>query len=73
MAMAMAPTATVARNAGNPFIVAPCLAKDGKEKIEAWDKFQRFCFIIETKAYLEQRLPEAGKEPAEGAKAITDT
>ena len=57
----------------NPFIVAPCLAKDGKEKIEAWDKFQRFCFIIETKAYLEQRLPEAGKEPAEGAKAITDT
>ena len=27
-----------------PFIVAPCLAKDGEEKVSAWNKFQRFCF-----------------------------
>jgi hypothetical protein len=41
-----------------PFIVAPAVAKDGEEKIEAWDKFQRFCFVIGTEAFLREALPE---------------
>ena len=41
-----------------PFIVSPCSAKNGSEKVEQWDKFQRFCFVIETKAFLGERLPE---------------
>ena len=42
-----------------PFIVAPAVAKDGEEKIEAWDKFQRFCFVIGTEAFLREALPAA--------------
>ena len=43
-----------------PFIVAPAVAKDGEEKIEAWDKFQRFCFVIGTDAFLREALPSPG-------------
>jgi hypothetical protein len=43
-----------------PFIVAPAVAKDGEEKIEAWDKFQRFCFVIGTPAFLREALPSPG-------------
>ena len=53
-----------------PFIVAPCLAKDGEEKVSAWNKFQRFCFVIETPEYLQTTLPEPKKtvegQPPEG-------
>ena len=51
-----------------PFIVAPCLAKDGEEKVSAWNKFQRFCFVIETPEYLQTTLPEP-KKTVEGAAA----
>jgi hypothetical protein len=43
-----------------PFIVAPAVAKDGEEKIEAWDKFQRFCFVIGTPAFTREALPSPG-------------
>ena len=44
----------------SPFIVAPAAAKDGEEKVEVWDKFQRFCFVIETEAFLRETLPSPG-------------
>ena len=43
-----------------PFIVAPASAKDGEEKVEVWDKFQRWCFVIETEAFLRETLPSPG-------------
>ena len=51
-----------------PFIVAPCLAKDGEEKVSAWNKFQRFCFVIDTPEFRQTRLPEP-KKTVEGAAA----
>lgn len=41
----------------NPFIVSPVVHKVGELKLEAWDKFQQSCFVIETKQYLQQTLP----------------
>ena len=40
-----------------PFIVAPLLDKDGEKKLEAWNKFQRFCFVIQTPEYRRTALP----------------
>ena len=44
-----------------PFIVAPCLAKDGAQKVEAWNKFQRFCYVIKTPAFRKTALPRPGE------------
>ena len=52
------PSSRDAVDFSRPFIVAPAVAKDGEEKIEAWDKFQRFCFVIGTEAFLREALPE---------------
>ena len=57
---------TLGADFAQPFIVAPCLAKDGEEKVSAWNKFQRFCFVIETPEFRQTRLPEP-KKSVEGA------
>jgi hypothetical protein len=33
------------------------LDKDGEKKLEAWNKFQRFCFVIQTPEYRRTALP----------------
>ena len=57
-----APITTGPKNAvvdyARPFIVAPLLDKDGDKKLEAWNKFQRLCFVIDTPEYRRTALPQ---------------
>ena len=57
-----APITTGPKNAvvdyARPFIVAPLLDKDGDKKLEAWNKFQRLCFVIDNPEYRRTALPQ---------------
>ena len=47
---------------GQPFIVAPVLDKEGKDKVEAWEDFQKVCYVIDTPEFRQTRLPEPEKQ-----------
>ena len=45
------------RNFLEPFIVAPKINKDGDSKMVVWEKFNRFCFVIDNEKFHTTRLP----------------
>jgi hypothetical protein len=45
-------------------------AKDGDEKLAAWNNFQRFCFVISTLRFQVTTLPPAAVGEEGGAEGV---
>jgi hypothetical protein len=50
---------TLEQEFSTPFIVSPRIDKKGGLKMAAWEMFNKFCFVIGNKKFLQTRLPAA--------------